>query len=325
MRNPLVILMGLLVLAGFVLYMITYTVRFSDEAIVTTFGKVGENSVVEKAGLKFKLPAPLQSVTIYDKRAHVLSAQPETQQTRDNRQIVVSAFLTWNISDPLKFYQSYSKDATDARLQERQAESSILSRLRSALSETSKYTLDELFTDDPSGSKLSDLEADILAAVRGGEGEEGTLAKTGVTVSLVGINRIELPESATAAVFERMRTVRTTIAVDATQDAAAAATKIRGNADAAAEKILAFARLRAAEIERRGQDEAAQWYAVLNQYPDLAVLLTEIDALERTLPGKVKFILGRDSPIYRLFSAPARAEWDERAREAEASTTGAGQ
>lgn len=322
MRNPLVILMGVLILAGFVLYMITYTVRFSDAAIVTTFGKVGDNAVVDSPGLKFKLPAPLQNVTIYDKRAHVLSAQPETQQTRDNRQIVVSSFLTWRVADPLKFYQSYSKESSDARLQYRDAENNILGRLRSALSETSKYTLDELFTEATSGSRLDELERDVLRAVRGGEGDEGTLARTGIEVMLVGINRIELPESATASVFERMRTVRTRIAADATQKGAAEASTIRSNADAAAEKILAFARLRAAEIERRGQDEAAEWYSVLNQYPELAVLLTELEIPERTVPGKAKYILGPDSPGFRVFSPDFLAKWEARAAEDAARANG---
>lgn len=322
MKHPLRNLVALAIFVGLLVYMMTYTVRFSDTAIITTFGKVGETSEVVEPGLKFKAPAPIQSVTIYDKRAHVLAMQPATHQLADDRQIVISAFLTWRISDPLDFYRSYkAASATDARMQERRAEGDIESRLRSALSEVSKYRLDQIFTSTGE-SVLPQLEDEIAANIRGGAGE-GSLAATGIEVLHVGINRIEFPSNVTTQISARMQETRNKIAESARSLGTDDANAIRSSADAAVEKIMAFARLRAAEIERRGQDEAAPWYTIMGQNEDLAVLLTEIDGLREALASNVKFILDDRSPMVRLFSGEYFARWEGEAAAREPAAPGA--
>ena len=61
---------GLIILAilGF---MTMYTVRFTETAVVTTFGKAGPESVITEPGLRLKMPYPIQSVTRYDVRARL--------------------------------------------------------------------------------------------------------------------------------------------------------------------------------------------------------------------------------------------------------------
>lgn len=42
MRKTFLYLIALVIVAGFLLYMTTYTVRFTDAAVVSTFGRVSE-------------------------------------------------------------------------------------------------------------------------------------------------------------------------------------------------------------------------------------------------------------------------------------------
>src|SRR5688500_4082532 len=124
----------------------TYTVRFTENAVLTTFGKAGENAQKTQPGLKFKWPDPIQSVTKYDTRSGFRQTQSETQQTADSRQLVVEAFCTWKVADPLLFFQRFSNAGDRSADHYRKAEEVLRGSLRSAMGETSKYRMDELFT-----------------------------------------------------------------------------------------------------------------------------------------------------------------------------------
>src|SRR5690242_2525942 len=85
-----------------------YTVRFTETAVLTTFGKADDQAIKKNPGLYFKWPDPIQSVTKYDTRARFLQTQSETQQTADSRQLVVEAFCTWKVDNPLQFFKKFS-------------------------------------------------------------------------------------------------------------------------------------------------------------------------------------------------------------------------
>src|SRR3954466_12064032 len=89
-------------------FTITYTVRFTEAAVLTTFGKADETDVRKDPGLYVKWPYPIQSVTTYDKRTRVLSTKFEQLSTADSRQVVVECFCTWKVSDPLLFFRRFS-------------------------------------------------------------------------------------------------------------------------------------------------------------------------------------------------------------------------
>ena len=96
------------IVAALVLFSTTYTVRFTEVAVLTTFGKAGEGSIKTEPGLKFKWFYPIQQVTKYDNRIRLVQGQSETQQTADDFQIVMEAFLTYRVTDPLAFFRNFS-------------------------------------------------------------------------------------------------------------------------------------------------------------------------------------------------------------------------
>lgn len=291
MRVLIPIALAVLIVSGFVVYMSSYTVRFSEQAVVTTFGHVSNTGVVTEPGLRFKWPAPIQSVTLYDTRSRMVTTKSETQQTADDRQIVVQAFIVWRVSDPLAFYKkNRGQGGASAREQYAKAEEQLVSHLRSAMSEVSRFRLGELFTPTRGESRLPELENDILRRVQAATQGTGPDAY-GVEVLLVGINSIVLPEETTREVFTRMTESRKRLAAQAESEGQARATAIRSEAQNAAKRIREFARFRADQIRNRGDEEAAPYLAELNADPDLASFLALVSAMREGFGRKLTYVM----------------------------------
>jgi len=299
-------LIGLAFLAAIVLFACTYTVRFTETAVKTTFGAAGDNAVKTKPGLYVKAPYPFQSVTKYDRRVRLVTTRSESQQTADDFQIVVQAYMTYRVADPLKFFQRFSSAGDRAQDHYRKAENDVLrDRLRARLGETSRYRMDQLFTAERGASKLPELETRILEQLRTG-GEGGlSLDEYGIEVVTVGIDRIVLPEETTGKVMDRMGANRDRLAERYESEGDALATSIRATADSEAQKIRVFAQSRAAEIEARGQAEAAPFLAQQAQDEDLAVFLRQIDFIKSAMAKRFTLVLSTSDFGMGLFSPEA--------------------
>lgn len=290
MRIGILAVISLLIVAGFMVYMCSYTVRFTDAAVVTTFGQAGPKDVVTTPGLRFKWPTPVQATTVYDTRARFLSTRHETQQTADDRQIVVEAFLTWRVSDPLAFYQRFrGSGGASAREHYSKAEETLTSSLRSALAEVSKYRLGDLFAAEPGASKLPALEEDVLARLRASGA--GNVSQYGVEVLRVGISGITLPKDTTAEVFTRMSEGRKRLAAKAESEGQALATAIKSEAESSAKRIREFAKFRADQIRNRGELEAAKYLTALNEDPELAAFLQMLDVMRESFGRRATLVL----------------------------------
>jgi modulator of FtsH protease HflC len=279
----------------------TYTVRFTEKAVLTTFGKAGEGAVQQDPGLKFKWPDPIQSVTKYDTRSRFLQTRSETQQTRDSRQLVVEGFCTWKVNDPLKFFQRFSNAGASAKDHYLKAENVIRDNLRSALGETSKFGLGELFTTGSKGSSLPELERQIKVALSSGTGEN-KLADYGIVIEEVGVNRIRLPEETTKAVIESMKADRARLVKTLDSKGQAMAQTIRTTAEANARRIETFARAYAEELRNVGDREAEQFIAQMSESPELAVFLKQMDFMKTALAKRITFIFTTDQPGFEAMN-----------------------
>ncbi|UCD28871.1 MAG: hypothetical protein JSV03_17645, partial [Planctomycetota bacterium] len=94
---------GTVLVAILLLYMITFQVRFTEVAIVRTFGKATQEDVVTEPGLCWKWPWPIQKVDKYDNRIHVAFTTGEETPTRDGKNIIVTTTIGWKIDDPYLF------------------------------------------------------------------------------------------------------------------------------------------------------------------------------------------------------------------------------
>jgi modulator of FtsH protease HflC len=298
-----------IVLLVLLLFMTTYTVRYDQYSLVTTFGSVSESSYEQREGLHWKLPTPIQQVRRFDKRVRVLETRLEDHQTRDKQQITVQAFLAWRISDPVRYFQSYS-----GRRADRQAEDNLSSRMKTAMGTISEYDFQQLLAPMGSESMLDEVERKVMERVLQSEGEAQTMQEQyGIEVLAVGITRIILPESTTTKVFERMRVTRNNLAATAAERGKAAKAAIVGRASADAQKILAFAGKKAAEIKAQGAEEAGQWLAMQAQDEQLAVFSRSMEMFETMVSKQTTLIFSKgDFPFDLLDPGALEAMKNER-------------
>lgn len=288
MRRPIVIVAGIALLLILVLFSMTYTVSFHEVGIKSRFGQTSDNSIIRESGLHFRLPFFADSVTLLDTRLKIYQSPMEMMQTEDGQQIVVKAFLLWQINKegtgPLDFYRSYG--STDA------ARKTIDGQFKDALSALSSYSFDAL---TGATNTLRDAEAKILARLN-------SLKSTGVVPVSVGINRLLLPPKTTTAVLQRMQARRDTLAEQRRSKGMADAAAIRAEATAKHDKIMAFASQRAEDIRAEGEIQAAEYLQKMSQEEDLAIFLAWLDAIKTSLSKNTTLILESDVEPWHLLN-----------------------
>ncbi|MHC4796095.1 MAG: SPFH domain-containing protein, partial [Planctomycetota bacterium] len=94
---------GALLVLILLLYMITFQVRFTEVAVVRTFGRADESDVITEPGLCWKLPCPIQKVDKYDNWVNVAITTGEETPTRDGKNLVVTTAIGWRIDNPYVF------------------------------------------------------------------------------------------------------------------------------------------------------------------------------------------------------------------------------
>jgi modulator of FtsH protease HflC len=292
MNRILYFTLGIVLLIFFSGMLFTFRVNFDEMALVTTFGRATERSVVNRngnqAGLHLKWPWPIQDVFRIDRRFSVLEDRLEQQETKDRHVVIAKAYAVWRVDDPLCFYRTFrsSKDA-EAFLQE---------RLRATKAEISRFTFDELTNADPEKLKLDEIQRALLNRMK----SDLAVHACGINVASVEISRILLPERITRSVFSRMKQTRQRFAQNARSEGKAIAQSIEAKTNSDKQRILAFAERVAQNIRAQGDAAAAQYYAEYNKNPDFALFLRKLEALEKSLEKNTTFVLDMDSEPFEL-------------------------
>ncbi len=284
--------LGLLLLVFFLSMLFTFRVNFDEVALVTTFGRASEKSVVntggDQAGLHFKWPWPVQDVLRMDRRFFVLEDRLEQQETKDRQVVIAKAFAVWRIDDPLRFYRSFHTHSD--------AEAFLQERLRATKAEISRFTFDDLTNADPEKLKLDHVQQALVDRMRADLSGHAC----GIHVANVGISRILLPERITRSVFSRMKQTRQRFAQTARSEGKAIAQSIKAQTSSEKQRIMAFADRVAQSIRAQGDAAAAKYYAEYNKNPEFALFLRKLEALEKSLENNTTFVLDTDSQPFEL-------------------------
>jgi modulator of FtsH protease HflC len=295
-------LFGVLFFVVIVLFSASFTVRFTETAVKTRFGSANEGSIITEPGFKWKLPYPFESVTKYDKRIRIVQTRSETVQTADDFQIIVESYLTYRVQDPLLFFRSFSNAGDRAEDHFRKAEEDVLrDLLRSALGETSKYKMSDLFTTERGASVIPQIEGQVFDLLASGGSGGKPLKDYGILITSVGIDRIVLPEETTSAVINRMGANRDRLAERYESEGRSQARAIRAEAASNADRIRAFAQRRADEIVAKGEMEAAPYLAQQNVNPELAVFIQNIKLMREAMAKKFTLIFSTSDYGMQLF------------------------
>ncbi len=81
-------------------------------------------------------------MTSYDTRPQIVDAAGTQQQTADDKQVIVEAYAVWRVSNPLVFYRILQR-GPDENDHYAEAKKTVNSSLNSAISETSRFRMDE--------------------------------------------------------------------------------------------------------------------------------------------------------------------------------------
>ncbi|RMF78056.1 MAG: hypothetical protein D6744_10520 [Planctomycetota bacterium] len=215
--------------------------------------------------------------------------------TRDGKALIVGAFAVWRIDDPLKFYVRVPNEAD--------AENELRKRLNEVRSTViGQHNMNEFFNLDRTqvDANWSQIEKQMLDAVR-----PGVLADYGVDIQHVGIRRVALPSEVTAKVQTSMQEEWKAQANTLREEGKGLAAAIKAQAEADRDKILAFARRRAQEIESQGVEASARiMHQIAEEDSEFYIWLQYLEALKEAFSQRGTIFLDAQDVIYPFFSDP---------------------
>ena len=234
-------LVVVIVVALFGANLVTFTVNEVEQVVVTQFGQ--PRDVITEPGLYFKLPDPIQRITVFDKRLLDYDSDADPIYTKDKKILLLDNYARWRIVDALQFMQALrTENEAQARLDD-----IIYSELRKELGQ---HELAEVIaTNREAIMDTVTVRAAVAALVYG------------IEIVDVRVKRADLPPENEAAVYNRMRAERAREAMAYRSEGEEQALKIRAETDLESASIRATAYETAQGTRGKGDAEALGIYA----------------------------------------------------------------
>ncbi len=285
MKSKIPTIIACLVAILFMFILCGYQLRISETVIATTLGKP---KLVDQPGLHWKFPWPIQKITRYDNRKQLLKLNLRETVTNDNTNLIVELFCTWNIHEPLLFFNSVGNFF--------EAESILKSLIASERESVfRRHSMLDIVKLGKADETLSNIENELLAGVN-----QKSQSIYGIKIDFIGIAQINLHESNTQSIFDKMIQEQEKLAAEIQSEGTKNAKIIRDNANNQKAQKLAKAEAQAKRIRGDALIKAAEQYDKFNEDLEFAVFLRKLDALEETMKTKTTIILDPDTPPYDL-------------------------
>ncbi|MCX5647430.1 MAG: protease modulator HflC [Phycisphaerae bacterium] len=271
-----------------VVYLVTFQVRETESAFVTRFGKPVRE--VTKPGLYPKWPTPVEQVHKFDSRMRVLEAELGETTTSGTVPIIVNTYVVWRVAEPLKFLNAV-KTVENAE-----------SKLRNQINDTQnrvigQHAFGEFVNSDPDKIKFDQIQMEMLTDLK-----EPVLKDYGIEIKTLGIKQLKISADVTKQVFERMKAERQRRTEATISEGAAEAAKIQSEANKKQEVLLAAAEARAKGIRGTGDAEAAKYYKMLDEDPQLAMFLRDLETLVATTKEHATIVIPATAAPFRLLT-----------------------
>jgi membrane protease subunit HflC len=261
-----------------------------QDAIVLRFGK--KISVInDDPGLHWRVPL-IDNVQYVDKRILNFDAPAQELLTLDQKRIVISAYVRYQIDDPWEFYRVANSET--------RAESQIGAVLVSAL----RSVIGNVSMTDILTPQRADLMQDITKLLI------DSAKPYGIRIVDVRFKRVDLPTANSEAVYNRMRTQRAQEATKTRAEGQRDARELRAEADKQKTVTLAEARKQGEILRGEGDGEAAKIYAdAYSQDPKFFDFYRSMRAMETGLPGDNTTYVGAPAgDFFRYFQADPNAK-----------------
>ncbi len=287
-QSKIIILAILGVIVAIVAYSSTFVVQQAQSAIVLRFGN--PQVVIDDPGLKLKLPIADQ-VILLDRRVLNFDAPAQELLTRDQKRVVISAFVRYQITNSLKFYQ-VGRTYTNAE-----------SQIRSVLGSTLRSVIGNVALVDT----LTPKRADIMRQIHT-ELTQQAAEPYGIKIVDVRFKRVDLPAQNSDAVFNSMRKQRAQEAARIRAEGAREARQKTAEADK--ERVVKVAEARKQSEILRGQADA-EAISIYNQAfgrdPAFFDFYRSLQAMQDGLRGDTTTYVGPPrGDFFRFFGGELR-------------------
>ncbi len=288
-KVPVLAIVAVIVVA-IAAYASAFTVSLRESALVLQFGE--PKRTIKEPGLYFRVPV-VESITYLDKRVRNFDVEPQLLLTREQKRVLISAFVRYQIVDPLKFYQ-VAKTTVNA---EGQIGAVLISTLRSAVGNTAMTDI------------LTPKRAELMGLITR-ELTRQAAAPYGIDIVDVRFQRVDLPPQNSEAVFNQMRSQRAQEAAGIRADGARRALEIKAEADKERVVTLAEAQRKASITRGEGDAEATKIYnEAYSRDPKFFDFYRSMQAMQLGLGGdSTTFVGSPTGDFFRFFDREGPAE-----------------
>ena len=230
----------------------------------------------------------MQNVIKFDKRIQHLTFSPGDSSelmAMDQKTMKLDAFAKYRITNPLKFYQSVQNDQK------------LKMRIGSVIESTVREVVGTFPFIDVLGSKRADITSKITESVR------KQAENFGIDILDVRIVRVNLPDKARLAVYERMRTDRLKEAKEIRAQGAEKSLEIKADADKEKTIILAEAKKQSEILKGSGDAAAIKIFSsAVSIDPEFFNFYRSLEAYKNTFKsGNSSIVMSSDSPFMKYF------------------------
>jgi len=291
MKKRYIVIIAVVLLTAICLGGSMFTVRENEYGCTVRMSKI--ISTTDAPGMHFKVPF-IDSVKYFPKATMLYDIPPSEVLTADKQNMTVDCYVLWNVSDPLKFYQSLG-NTTVAEERLNALTYNALKNVMGTLAQSDIINMED-------GGARNDIYEGITASV------DQLAVNYGIKVEDVKIKRFDLPEANESAVYTRMISERQQIAEKYTADGNYEASLIRNDVDKQVNIIVSNAEAEAAKLVAEGEAEYMRMLGEAynsQEKQDFYEFTLALDALQATLDGSEKtIILSRDSDLAQILMNP---------------------
>lgn len=295
-----------------------YTVKMTEQVIITQFGKaVGEP--VTEAGLHFKLPF-VQDIQRIEKRILEWDGARNEMPTRDKLYISVDTFGRWRITDPLLYFQRLRNErSAQSRLEDILGSETRNAVAKHDLIEIVRSTKDREPTKDGALKEIEEASGGAigrLPSIRKGRTkiEEEILAAAKTKLSDLGVElldirfkRINYNQSVQKNIFQRMISERQQIASRFRSEGEGEAARILGDKELELERITSEAYKAVQEIRGAADAKATEIYASAygknSAAADLYEFVKSMETYKSAIDSNTTLILSTESELFRYLKS----------------------
>ncbi len=264
-----------------------FSVQEKQIVIITQFGKVVRT--IDRPGLHFKLPAPIQNTMIFSKKLNVFESVPTEILTQDKKNLLINNYVIWRIGDPLQFFKTVNNiKGALIRL-----EDIVYSQMRN---DVGLYTFSEIIT-----SKRDEISANLTKKVK------KECSVLGVEIVGIRIKKVSFPSQNLSAIYRRMIAERKKMATKYRSEGEEEATKIRSKTDKEKTIILAKSYREAEIVKGEGEAKALRNYAkIIKKDNDYYNFIRSMEIYSKIFKKNSTLILSTNSELLKYLKPPKR-------------------